>query len=749
MTVRIKVKHLLLFVLLPLSLLGIIGVMLPSFTAVNSKENSLSASASEHARAKLLNSLDAVTGSKRMDLIRTAVIEPGNATPLYHFNVYIGASGSQWTRDNNEEPPSPLLPGDKIRLLREYILNGPTDSYMISAIKQLLYEYDAIGTADKGEEVLAAAVERVSSSSSMAWQITLLRAERALNTGSFAAASALLKQADSPAHYNEAALDARSDWLGARLLFEEGKSTEALNLVNLALEKYRGDLNEMNKKLDGTEEQLIALQSALKSAQELGVHSPASLSGTLMRSDGTPIARAGVFLRAESEVYHSVMYDSEPYQIVTDAQGHFQFSGIIPGFYQLQLGLSFEQIDGWTWPVQYEDWIEIKAGDTLTNNIVLQPLLELKLPVNSQVITGPSVHFKWEPVKDAAYYSLSGTVWADAGNSFSSIIREHVPGNEVSIPTEELYDSGGFSYGSSGEDWQSIDPSSLLGFADPNSRFSWSVEAYDASGQVITRSNGYRLNEDTLGNLPFFYLKSRTLTAADRLVADKKLEEALAAYRQDYAADPQDTHALKMLTHILTAKASFIKDKQAEEAAIPLLRRLVELRPNENYAFSLAQHYYNQSDWENYNKYYHRSLELRPEEANSYMQSINASALMVQGKLTEARQQFALALADDSSHRFIGRYLAAELAAGQPLSSALELAKRYPEHGYGVSGDHWPLMIMRLQAERTGQPEAFDRQLKEKLELYMKRQDRALRQWTEQGEPSALKEFMKSVLEVG
>jgi tetratricopeptide (TPR) repeat protein len=488
------------------------------------------------------------------------------------------------------------------------------------------------------------------------------------------------------------------------------------------------------------------MRNALLSAAEAGNSAPATLSGTLTYSDGTPVSRAGIFLRPESEVNHSVLYGSEPYEIVTDAQGRFSFSGVIPGYYQLHLGLSFEQIDGWTWPVQADDWIEINPNDRLTHNIDLQPLLELKSPVNSQILTGDSVEFEWKTVRNAASYSLSGTVSAE-GSTFSYIIRQHITGNKISIPVTELYNSGGFSTSSSGEGWESVEPSSLLGFADPSGRFSWSIEAYDESGRVITRSNGYRLNEDTVGNLPFFYLHSRSLTAADQLVKAQKLEQALEAYRHDYAGDPQDDHALKMLVHLMTAKASYTKDKSLEAATIPLLVKLVELRPTADYVFNLAHYYYEQSDWKSYNHYYSWFLELREQKPHSYDQGINATALMYQGELDEARRQFVASLEEDGSHRFTGSYLAAELAAGQPLDAVLKLAQRYPQHSPGSSPVNWAKLITLMKAERTGQPELFDRELEQMLKLYTARSGK-LREWTRESGDSALKTFMKAVLEV-
>lgn len=779
MRVRLKVKHLVLFVLLPLSLLAIMAVVLPSSIA-RSTEPDLSEALREASRDELLANLEMSKGSKRMELIRTEVLYPGNS--LYQFNAYIGPSMSHWSESENEEAPSPLLPEDRVRLLREYISEGPVDHTLVSAVKQLIYELEVHRGGNDADLVLSEASSRISSRTATSQELQLLQAERALNAGDYAAAHKLLlpelaeAQADIAGSYQSTELAARAAWLKGRLLFAEGKSGEALTLVKSALESYRekwknlkldwasdepqqegggesspGHITEQPERGDtDAENQLIALRRALESAVDMGLTAPATVEGTLTKSDGTPVARAGIFLREESELYHSVNYGSEPYQIVTDESGHFQFNGVLPGFYQLEIGVSFEQIDGWAWPVQSDDWIEIKPGDDLTENIILQPLLELKSPVNSQVVTGSSVEFEWEAVKGAAYYTLNGTVSSE-GNFLTTAIRQNIKDNKVSIPAEALYDAGGFSTSSSGNGWQSIDPASLLRFADSENRFSWTIEAFDEQGKLLTRSNGYRLNEETVGNLPFFYYKSRTLTAADQLVKDKKLEQALEAYRRDYTADPQDAHALKMLTHLLTAKASYTNDIQAMNATIPLLIKLAELRPNANYAFSLIDHYFEQSDWVNYNKYYSQYNELSLEEPSSYVRSIHATALMFQGQLAEAREQFSIALEEDDSHRFIGSYLAAELAAGEPLSSVLELAKRYPEHGYETSGYQWQKLISGLQSERAVQPEAFDSLMREKLEAYLKDGtggSEELLEWTRTGEPSALKNFMKAVLEV-
>jgi tetratricopeptide (TPR) repeat protein len=761
MRIKIKIKHLVSFVLVPISLLVLLFNFMPSSKA---QVDTNPAGQANLARTELLQKLASTTGSKRMELIRTHIIDKEHAYDPYRYDVNIGPSMSQW---NNDEPSiSDLLPEDKIALLEEYILDGPADNTRIFAAKQLAYEYDALGRKEDGDQALITAAKQLNSSSSVAKQLELLRAERALSSGDITTAETILEQTTFPSEYQED-LDAQKAWLTGRLLFTKGEAQEALAVVNDGLESYKKFWQDIHKQMNSTtsssnegstdnavseagtsdtERQLESLRTAIQSAVDMGNTSTAVVSGTLTRSDGTPVSRAGIFLRAESEVHHSIT-SADSYRIVTDDEGRFEFYGVIPGFYQLQLGLSYDQIDGWAWPIQYDDWIEVKPGDLLKESVVLQPLIELQSPINQETLTGKTVDFRWKAVKGAAYYRLSGGV-SMVGSSFSSQIRDHITDNQVSIPVDELYYNSGFSYGSGGEGFESIDPLSFLVFMNPEARFSWNIEAFDADGHLLTRSSGYRLNEDTVGNLPFFYLKERELTTADRLLLNKKPDQAIEMYQQNVADDPEDAHALHMLVKLMLAKSSLTKDDSLEDQAIPLLQKLIQLHPYSNYAFTLTQYYFDHKDWKSYNEYYSRYIELSQTKGDDYDRSINATALMHQGKLTEARKQFSIALEHDDSHRFIGSYLAAELYAGESLASVLTLAERYPEHSFGLNGYRWPQMIKQLIAERTKQPDNFDQELKEKLGWYMDGQTDVLKQWIDSTKSSALKTFIQAVLAV-
>lgn len=768
MRIRVKVKHLATVLLLAVLLLA--GAVWHSSASGRPDDGS---TAPEAASSELLTRLAEATGGQRLALIRSSLIEPGMSA-VRAYNVYVGAGSSQWSEgaEDTGNEAAALPAQDKIRLLAEYVRTAAPDQTLLSALKLLLAEYDALDQRDTAAQALDLALERAGSDAAQKKELLLLRAQRQLGSGALADAAQTLDTADFAVSMNGSELEARRSLLLGRLRFAGGRPEEALAGVKAALEQYRrwwkeeadkfpeasstaagtgvpaaSGRSEEDLAASDTERQLILLRNSLEDAMMQGMRATSALAGTLTRSDGTPVAGAGVFLRAESEVNHSVQPGSEPYETVTDANGHYRFTGVIPGFYQLALGLSFEQIDGWTWPVTQDDWLEIGQGDELTSDITLQPLLNLISPVNSEVITGPSVTFRWEPVAQAAYYSFTGWIYTDSG-SMGAVVRQRITDSRLTISTDEMDASGGYLLSWSGDGWETVEPESLLGFANPEGKFSWSIEAYDAGGRLITRSNGYRLNETTVGNLPFFALQTRELTQADRLVLDHKPEEALEAYRSDYAANPQDAHALRMITRIMHAKASLTNDDRLEEAAIPLLKKLLALQPDAQTAFTLANNAQEHGEWQEYEHYYERYIQLNEGDPGSYSLSLHAAGLIYQGKSGPARRELGAALAEDRSHRFVGYALAAGLLDGESLDSMLALAQAYPEHSYGQSGYRWPRLIAGLQAERAAAPEAFDRLLKEKLGLWAQRDNDELTAWSSSAPSTALKEWMKAVLEI-
>lgn len=207
MRIKIKVKHLVSFVLLPASLLILLFNFLPSSKAQMEESPAIQ---SNLARTELLKKLESTTGSKRMELIQTNIIDKEHGYDPYRYDVNIGPSMSQW---NHDEPSiSGLLSEDKIALLEEYILDGPANNTRIFAVKLLAYEYDALGRRDDGDQALNTAAKQLDSNSSVAKELALLQAERALNRGDTTAAESILEQTTFP-YENQKDLEAQKHGL--------------------------------------------------------------------------------------------------------------------------------------------------------------------------------------------------------------------------------------------------------------------------------------------------------------------------------------------------------------------------------------------------------------------------------------------------------------------------------------------------------------------------------------------------------
>lgn len=635
--------------------------------------------------------------AQKWNLIKKYMIETGPHAYGRDYDIYIGPSFSQV---RGEIQGFSWL--EKESYLQEYLEKAPIDGYLVRVAHQIAYYYSDAGQMDLALQALALGEERLKDSvlhTNQVNELMMARAQLLIDFGEVEQAKSLLTQLEEQLGRNEQYLQNRIAQLTNRY-------------IERNLEK-------------GT----------------------SSVSGKVIRNDGTPLPRVGVYLREQKIVRQSVM-ESDPYQATTDQDGHFKFEGVVPGSYQLFIGVKFEHMDGWSWPVQHDDWIDIQENEQHSRIIEFHPLLELVSPVNEQIITEQSILFQWEKVENAAYYDLNLGIQLSNGST-SMKLRGHITENQLLIPVEELYDAQtGLSFRES-DDWSSIDPLTLLAYANPDNLFLWNVVAYDANGSALTRSDGYRLNEQTMGNLPLFYIQERTMTAADKLLLDHQLEEALTAYHQAYENDRNDIHSLRMIIRLLESKALVMDKKEYEEKALPYVIEMIDVNPNEHYLRTLIHYYSERYDWEAYNDHHAELTNIRRDLPNDYEQSIHATALMKQGRLEEAHHLFAEVMQMDNSHRFVGNYLALDLYLNQSFTSTLVLAEQYPERTFTLNNQNWAHLIKQLQ--RAVDHSSLEmNELVERLEMYFHNADHnaELIEWLKTTKHVELRSFMQALLDI-
>jgi len=738
MKIKMKVKH---AVLILISIPFIAFVIWPQLQIYTAKKQAEYGQAA--AKAKLLESLDSsmVLDAQKWKIIQDYMLEDDMASP---FDVYIGPSFSQVRHPDRDIT---FTWDEQFPYLNMYVAKGPIYDYFASAAKQLAAHYKSMGQVGKAQDILQQAIERTAGSSA-SWtgqELQLEQAQLLIEQADYTGANKLLQKMSSHDPENDY-FQAKIARKKAEIKLRQGHVQDAYKEVQKALSQYGEipadkDPGEADEIPAGYEE-LLSLKKSLQTALAQNSHINNTVKGKIVYSDGTPVANAGVFLQAEQHTGRSISPD-ELYQQTTDKDGYYEFQGVLPGSYQITIGLSFDQIDGWTWPVTMDEWIDVGEKKTTTYDITLQKLIDLKSPVNQQKITDQHIHFAWEKVKGADYYQLNLSADMDGG-SISTVFKSYITDNQIKVPVEEVYDHPlGALF--PGDDLSTASPKSLLAFTNTNNRFSWSVEAYRADGELMTRSNGYRLDQDTIGNLPFFYLKERRMTKADQLLLDKKLKKALAAYQSNYEKNPDDIHSLRMIVRLMNARSG--EHATESEKIIPYLQAFAEKTNAPQAIFRLVEYYDEKQQWDAFHKWFDRYTAAVDGHLDGYDQGIYASALMKQGKIKEAGERFQQVMELDKSHRFIGSWLAVELYEGKTFEQALAIAKKYPERPFADEKRDWFHIVQALQEESETDPH-YREELKKVLGLYFKNKDKELTSWMKTGDKPAMKDFIQAVKDV-
>ncbi|QJD87002.1 carboxypeptidase regulatory-like domain-containing protein [Cohnella herbarum] len=752
MKVTLKVKHLVMGV-------AAIGILLSLLQFVVIPKLQVSTAVKDYeagnvgGKKSLLAALEnAASPSKKWELIREYMIGYGSDSPAHSFDVYVG-SGSIMSHSTERE--SRIWSWEeKLPYLRQYLDEGPDDIYRISAANQLVQYFVS---DDRTDEALAILEETESRSGrSTSDKLKFERAKLLSNAGESGEAMRLISELEAKRPSVDLDFDGKVAQLKAQLLVGEGRADFALKEIDRELDETRKWMADEKKKFPEMDEftpvkleQLTSFREQLvRALNDNAQTETATVSGTVKRSDGTAMARVGVFLRAEQDVSHSVT-DGEPYQMITDSHGRYEFKNVIPGNYQLYIGLLYDQIDGWTWPTMVDDWIAVGNGHSVAQDVTLRPLIEIQEPANDATLTGRTVKFRWKPVEGAAYYALYGKAPLESGVS-NLRLQDRIADASADVPVETLYQaSGGFSLREV-DGKMVVTAKDLLGLANPNNRYSWYVEAYDANDRMITRSDGYRLNENTMGALPFFYLKERTLTAADEFMINEQLDLALSAYKKDFAADRSDRHSLHMIIRILGAQASMAREYELSEEAISYLEKMQELNPgSRDILFQLFDVYESRRNWAKADEYYHRYLIANGGKPEGYTQSRYASALMMQRRFADAAEQFREAMESDRSHRFIGNYLAVELYVAGSIETAARLAEEYPEWAPLERGvPNWSGLVMTLERESRLDERGYIEELRRVLEYFFDGEQAQLDKWSSSTDKKGIKAFIDALLKV-
>lgn len=731
MRVKMKVKHLVLSTVSVIVLLVLFISFLQPQLETWGISRQLASGETEQAKERIIENIESKSRN-RLQLIEKYMISPA---PGAHYDIYVSPSGIMGPGPEAAERYFPLE--ESAPYLLEYLEKGPAGDTHRKAADILSVYYYGEGDYENLSLSLQKAAARYDNNSEHYHELKLWNIEQAVNFQEFEAAEALIDQYEKevPESYPDARL--QTAMLKARSYMLQDKTEEALAVLDTAMEDYREHERQLLEEMreydpDYTDEfqedsyYLTVAEDLKTSIESMDDNAGgASIEGRITRSDGQPLANAGVFLKDEPNVMRtSPSPFDEKYGTVTGPDGSYSFHGVAPGSYQVQVGLLLEQVDGWSWPADMYEWVDLEADEAEQYDIELTPLINISGPKDYETLENETITFDWEDYPDAASYTIFLGIEVDGGaGSLSVGFMEEIPESQITFKADNLYaKTVGFSFGD--EEWDSVQPESLLAFANVHGSYFWYVHAFDEDGEFIGQSNGYRLKEETMGALPFFQLQEREMTEADNLLMKGKVREALALYKENVAENEEDTHSLRMITRI-----NGLDEKNAEETA-EYQKRLYEVAPDEGNLFHIIEYYFSAGDWVETAKWFSRYQEEVPEgKQSSYVKALYGITLTRLGELEEARSLFYEVMEEDRSNEYIGNFLALELYLGTEREKVLKMAKENKERFYEIL-DWTPLVEDLESVEEQSLMEALRLSFEgneEELERFLADEDSALR----------------------
>lgn len=436
---------------------------------------------------------------------------------------------------------------EKFQLVLEHYPDSPWAKHSLQGLGSAYFQ---LGEYDAAEKYLKQSVEAgdvaAAAATELLARLYLMRGESqkalALVEKSLAA-----KPVTNPLEMNRLkgeALMALGEWDKAREVFLALPSlAEALLSRNRDQEANAVANNLWEKICTDALRRIDLLEKAAKTC---------TISGRVLL-EGRGLANARVYLvdNPVNSGFSTGYLEYLPY-VVTGEDGKFEFQGLPPGRYALGLGVRLSAIEGYTFGGGLGD-IVLAEGDRAEFNLEFVPKARVLSPAGGQVIKG-KVEFKWTKVTGAHSYNLViGPAYRSEDGSISSgtrwALKWGIDGTSVEVDLDAEVEKarlGGLIVHTD----EGIDPRSVLGLIHYGGEYVWGVEAYDEKGVRISDSFGFG-GTWSGEELPLFAIAGKeSLGKADRLLLERRYEEAIEAYEKALLQDPQDKHALLVLARL-------------------------------------------------------------------------------------------------------------------------------------------------------------------------------------------------------
>ncbi|KAB3529208.1 carboxypeptidase regulatory-like domain-containing protein [Alkaliphilus serpentinus] len=319
------------------------------------------------------------------------------------------------------------------------------------------------------------------------------------------------------------------------------------------------------------EERIENLENKIRIADGDGDNS-GRISGTVTLH-GEALANTNVFLQPISAGGGFPTATRRALWLKSNEKGEFTFKRLPPGKYALGLIADLNIIgDSVLKEGRFpQSNIEVEAGGSYSWSFDFVETIKVHSPINNSVVE-EEIHFSWQPVEGAAYYTLEIGRYFGNGSSSNNLPEKYYQTNTTLSANALLQLDGGLSY----SEEEGVIAESFMNYPYPGSRHFWGVVAYDEEDQIISSTLGYIKGQNT-----DFTFKGHEPREADKLLAAGDYEGAIEAYEGDLEGNPEDLYAMIILARLYRNDIEDIYPYSNLSRARELYERLYDLTGNE------------------------------------------------------------------------------------------------------------------------------------------------------------------------
>ncbi|KPU43098.1 tetratricopeptide repeat protein [Oxobacter pfennigii] len=265
--------------------------------------------------------------------------------------------------------------------------------------------------------------------------------------------------------------------------------------------------------------------------------------------NGSPAPYVYVYLKDEKDGRLNAMGDEGScINAVTDFEGRYIIPGLPEGNYTLGIGVSAFNIGNTVFQTTSEGYFHLKEGENKKIDFSFAKPMNVIKPEGTISPADGKVEIEWERVGGAAYYHVYLIQFEDLEKREGSYAA-FSPGDKIK-DTKYVMDINKVNMGTYGfmmDDDGILNPQAYIGSFYPGSLVPFYINAYDSRGKLITSSKTIKLN---LKDMTAISISENSLTESDRLILERKPEEAIESYEMDLEKNPDDTHAMMVLSKL-------------------------------------------------------------------------------------------------------------------------------------------------------------------------------------------------------